>query len=176
MLFGLTTTEKVLENFDLQKDNIREYTSLLENYLQIYVKITDDPERKEKLNDELEKSYLHIQSIKEALYRFNETNGIEFVKSAVDIYQNQLRPVLNEVLKLKYRENTVVFDESDNSYHLVQRNYSIKDLEINNDKFENKKNDSNNDLDKSEIIKSEEVTNKDPVDTTEQNKGGCSIM
>jgi hypothetical protein len=136
LLFGLTTTEKVLENFDLQKDNIREYTSLLENYLQIYVKITDDPERKEKLNDELEKSYLHIQSIKEALYRFNETNGIEFVKSAVEIYQNQLRPVLNEVLKLKYRENIVVFDESDNSYHLIQRNYSIKDLEINNDKFE----------------------------------------
>ncbi len=136
LLFGLTTTEKVLENFDLQKDNIREYTSLLENYLQIYVKITDDPERKEKLNDELEKSYLHIQSIKEALYRFNETNSIEFVKSAVEIYQNQLRPVLNEVLKLKYRENTVVFDESDNSYHLIQRNYSIKDLEINNDKFE----------------------------------------
>lgn len=136
LLFGLTTTEKVLENFDLQKDSIRDYTSLLENYLQIYVKITDDPERKEKLNDELEKSYLHIQSIKDALYRFNETNGIEFVKSAVEIYQNQLRPVLNEVLKLKYRENVVVFDESDNSYHLIQRNYSIKDLEINNDKYE----------------------------------------
>ena len=136
LLFGLTTTEKVLENFDLQKDSIRDYTNLLENYLQIYIKITDDPERKEKLNSELEKSYLHIQSIKDALYRFNETNGIEFVKSAVEIYQNQLRPVLNEVLKLKYRENTVVFDESDNSYHLIQRNYSIKDLEINNDKYE----------------------------------------
>lgn len=136
LLFGLTTTEKVLENFDIQKDSIRDYTSLLENYLQIYIKITDNPERKEKLNSELEKSYLHIQSIKDALYRFNETNGIEFVKSAVEIYQNQLRPVLNEVLKLKYRENTVVFDESDNSYHLIQRNYSIKDLEINNDKYE----------------------------------------
>ena len=136
LLFGLTTTEKVLENFDLHKDSIRDYTNLLENYLQIYIKITDDPERKEKLNSELEKSYLHIQSIKDALYRFNETNGIEFVKSAVEIYQNQLRPVLNEVLKLKYRENVVVFDESDNSYHLIQRNYSIKDLEINNDKYE----------------------------------------
>lgn len=136
LLFGLTTTEKVLENFDLQKDSIRDYTNLLENYLQIYIKITDDPERSEKLKSELEKSYLQIQSIKDALYRFNETNGIEFVKSAVEIYQNQLRPVLNEVLKLKYRENTVVFDESDNSYHLIQRNYSIKDLEINNDKYE----------------------------------------
>ena len=136
LLFGLTTTEKVLENFDLQKDSIRDYTNLLENYLQIYIKITDDPERSEKLKSELEKSYLHIQSIKDALYRFNETNSIEFVKSAVEIYQNQLRPVLNEVLKLKYRENTVVFDESDNSYHLIQRNYSIKDLEINNDKYE----------------------------------------
>ena len=136
LLFGLTTTEKVLENFDLHKDSIRDYTNLLENYLQIYIKITDDPERSEKLKSELEKSYLHIQSIKDALYRFNETNGIEFVKSAVEIYQNQLRPVLNEVLKLKYRENVVVFDESDNSYHLIQRNYSIKDLEINNDKYE----------------------------------------
>jgi hypothetical protein len=136
LLFGLTTTEKVLENFDLQKDSIRDYTNLLENYLQIYIKITDDPERSEKLKSELEKSYLQIQSIKDALYRFNETNGIEFVKSAVEIYQNQLRPVLNEVLKLKYRENVVVFDESDNSYHLIQRNYSIKDLEINNDKYE----------------------------------------
>lgn len=136
LLFGLTTTENVLENFDLQKESIRDYTSLLENYLQIYIKITDDPERKEKLDVELEKSYLHIQSIKEALRRFNETNGIEFVKSAVEIYQNQLRPILNEVLKLKYRENTVVFDENNNSYHLVQRNYSMKDLEINNDKFE----------------------------------------
>ena len=136
LLFGLTTTEKVLENFDLQKESIRDYTSLLENYLQIYIKITDDPERNEKLEVELEKSYLHIQSIKEALRRFNETNGIEFVKSAVEIYQNQLRPILNEVLKLKYRENTVVFDENNNSYHLVQRNYSMKDLEINNDKFE----------------------------------------
>ncbi len=45
---------------NLQKDNIREYTSLLENYLQIYVKITDDPERKEKLNDELEKIGMQI--------------------------------------------------------------------------------------------------------------------
>ena len=46
---------------------------------------------KRKLDEELEKSYLHIQSIKDALYRFNETNGIEFVKSAVEIYQNQLK-------------------------------------------------------------------------------------
>jgi hypothetical protein len=30
----------------------------------------------------------------------------------------------------------VVFEESSNTYHLVQRAYSIKDLEMNNDKFE----------------------------------------
>ena len=53
LLFGLITTENALENFDLQKATIKDYTSLLENYLQIYIKITDDPETKQKLDEEL---------------------------------------------------------------------------------------------------------------------------
>jgi hypothetical protein len=54
----------------------------------------------------------------------------------VEVYNDELRPVLNQILKLKYKQNMVVFEESTNTYHLVQRAYSIKDLEMNNDKFE----------------------------------------
>ena len=136
LLFGLITTEKALSNFDLQKATIKDFTDLLETYLQIYIKLTDDPETKAKLNEEVEKSYLLIQQIKTAIKNFNETNSIEFVRGGVEVYNEQLRPVLNQILKLKYKQNMVVFEESSNTYHLVQRAYSIKDLEMNNDKFE----------------------------------------
>ena len=136
LLFGLITTEKALENFDSEKATIKDFTGLLETYLQIYIKRTDDPETKEKINTELEKSYLLIQQIRTAIKNFNETNSIEFVRGAVEVYQDELRPTLNEILRLKYKENMVVFQESDNTYHLVQRAYSIKDLELNNDKYE----------------------------------------
>ena len=136
LLFGLITTEKALSNFDLQKATIKDFTDLLETYLQIHTKLTDDPEKKVKLNEEVEKSYLLIQQIKGAIKNFNETNSIEFVRSAVEVYSDELRPVLNEILSLKYKENMVVFEESDNTYHLVQRAYAIKDLEMNNDKYE----------------------------------------
>ena len=136
LLFGLITTEKALANFDLHKSTIKDFTDLLETYLQIYIKLTDDPETKAKLNEELEKSYLLIQRIKTAIKNFNETNSIEFVRGVVEVYNNELRPVLNQILKLKYKQNMVVFEESSNTYHLVQRPYSIKDLEMNNDKFE----------------------------------------
>ena len=136
LLFGLITTEKALSNFDLQKATIKDFTDLLETYLQIYIKLTDDPETKAKLNEEVEKSYLLIQQIKTAIKNFNETNSIEFVRGGVEVYNEELRPVLNQILKLKYKQNMVVFEESSNTYHLVQRAYSIKDLEMNNDKFE----------------------------------------
>jgi hypothetical protein len=136
LLFGLISTEKALSNFDSEKATIRDFTDLLETYLQIYIKRIDDPETKAKLDEELEKSYLLIQKIRTAIKNFNETNSIEFVRGGVEVYNDELKPVLNQILKLKYKQNMVVFEESDNTYHLVQRAYSIKDLEMNSDKFE----------------------------------------
>ena len=136
LLFGLISTEKALSNFDSEKATIKDFTGLLETYLQIYIKRIDDPETKAKLDEEVEKSYLLIQKIRTAIKNFNETNSIEFVRGGVEVYNDELRPVLNQILKLKYKQNMVVFEESDNTYHLVQRAYSIKDLEMNSDKFE----------------------------------------
>jgi hypothetical protein len=136
LLFGLISTEKALSNFDSEKATIRDFTDLLETYLQIYIKRIDDPETKAKLDEELEKSYLLIQKIRTAIKNFNETNSIEFVRGGVEVYNEQLRPILNQILKLKYKQNMVVFEEGDNTYHLIQKAYSIKDLEMNNDKFE----------------------------------------
>lgn len=136
LLFGLITTEKALDNFDIYKGNIKDFTDLLEVYLDDYIKVTDNAETKQKLKEELEKSYLNIQEIKHSIADFNTTNNMQFVRDAVNLYVNNLKPTLAEIVKLKYRENMVWYDESTNTYHLIQNKYSIKDLEINLGKYE----------------------------------------
>ena len=130
LLFGLMSTEDALENFESQKNMINDFTSLLENYLNIYIKITDDPEMKTKLVEDLEKSYILIQQIKTAIKNFDETNGMEFIRSASNIYVNELKPLLSIILKLTYKETKVVFNESEGTYHLIQKNILVRTLRL----------------------------------------------
>jgi hypothetical protein len=136
LLFGLITTQQALDNFEIYKESINDFTSLLEKYLQVYIQITDNTETKEKTKEELEKSYLQIQEIKHSISNFNITNNIQFIRDAVNIYVTNLKPTLTELLKLKYKENSIWYDENNNTYHLIQNKYSIKDIETNLGKYE----------------------------------------
>jgi hypothetical protein len=136
LLFGLITTRQALDNFEIHKESITDFTSLLEKYLQEYIQITDNPETKEKMREELEKSYLQIQEIKHSIANFNTTNDIQFIRDAVNIYITNLKPTLSKLLKLKYKENSIWYNENNNTYHLIQNKYSIKDMETNLGKYE----------------------------------------
>ena len=136
LLFGLITTEKALDNFDSYKENIKIFTSALETYLQEYIKLTDNDETNKILKEKIEKSYLQIQEIKHSMANFNTTDDIQFVRDAVDIYITTLKPALSEILQLKYRENTIIYNENSNTHHLIQNKYSIQDTQINLGKFE----------------------------------------
>jgi len=136
LLFGLITTENALEKFNTQKEGINDFTNLLQEYLEKYIKITDNAEDKQKIGEELEKSYLDIQEIKTAIANFNSTNDVQYVRDAVNIYITNLKPKLASILKLKYKENMVWYDDSNETYHLIQNKYTVKDLEVNIGKYE----------------------------------------
>jgi hypothetical protein len=53
------------------------------------------------------------------------------MRDAVDIYVNKLLPLLEKIMKLKYNENKVWYNENDNTHHLIQNKYTIKDIEFN---------------------------------------------
>lgn len=136
LLFGLLTTTKALENFDTQKEGITDFTNLLQVYLEDYIKITDNAEDKQKLGEELEKSYLDIQEIKTCIDNFNRSNDVQYVRDAINIYVTNLKPKLATILNLKYRENKIWYDDNNETYHLIQNKYTVKDLELNVGKYE----------------------------------------
>ena len=130
ILFGYISTEAALEKFTELKQNISDYSSYFELYLDDYNKIMDNKETKETLNKDVENMYVFIREIKESIHQFNSNNDTQFVRDAVQIYDTNLTPILKKIMKLKYKQNSVWYNEDDNTYHLIQNKYKISDLEI----------------------------------------------
>ena len=56
---------------------------------------------------------------------------MNYVTEAVDIYNTNLKPLLKEIMNLKYRENMVWYNEDDNTFNLIQNRYTISNLQVN---------------------------------------------
>jgi hypothetical protein len=128
LLFGYIDTETALSNFDTLKEDVSLTSSLYEEYLSEYNKVVDNPEKKQELNQTTTDVYIQIQQIKDCIDKMNETNNSQFARDAVNIYETVLMPLLSKIRNLKYSENMVVYDDYDNSYHLIQNKYSIESL------------------------------------------------
>jgi hypothetical protein len=124
LLFGLITTETALENFDLNKSYINELTSVYEMYLDHWTKIIDNPDNKIKLDEMLILSYENIHKIKDYIKKMNENDDMQFAVDAANIYTRTLKPLLDKIRLLKYKENIVYHDEYDSKCKLIQRPYS----------------------------------------------------
>jgi hypothetical protein len=129
LLFGYITTETALEDFENEKVFVNTYTSLLEEYLNEYIKITDNPEKNRELKESLEKSYEFIEKIKESIKLYKETESSQLIKDVVDLYITSLQPLLRKIMALKYRQNVVYYDEHNNTFHLIQNKSTIKSME-----------------------------------------------
>ena len=130
LLFGFATKEAVLERFEDMKYGISSATSLLHEYIREYNDITDDKDNIERLNELALETFVVINSIKECMAKFDNTQNTQFVIDAVSMNVNDLVPKLNEMMSLKYKNSHVFFDEDNNTYHLVQEARTIESMVI----------------------------------------------
>ena len=131
VLFGYASKERTLTMFDTLTKKISDSMELYTSYLEEYKSITDNEDKKRLINEKKSESYLYLQNIKTAIDEFNKTGNNQFVTDAVSIYVNNLKPLADEILHLKYKQNMVRYNEETTQYHLIQNNYVIDDLEFN---------------------------------------------
>ncbi len=60
----------------------------------------------------------------------NNEDNVQYAHDAVNIYVNELKPILKQILEQKYKQNMVYFNENDNTYHLIQNKYTVDALEF----------------------------------------------
>jgi hypothetical protein len=129
LLFGYMTTNEALVKFDNLKSLLSDYTTYSQSFLEEYLHIIDNTKQKQKLQQEIEQSYNFINQIKKCIADFNETTDTQFVRDAIEIYDTNLKPILNKIINDKYKVNFVWYN--DKTYYLIQEKHSIKELEIN---------------------------------------------
>lgn len=128
LLFGYMKSEQVVENFDQLKKQINEYSSSIEYYTKIFYDKVDNKADKDELNKLIANSYQSIQIIKD--YLNGEDYEDQKVVSAVKVYVEQLKPSLEKIRSLKYKESMVWYDEDTMTYHLMQSYQTIASLEV----------------------------------------------
>ena len=133
LLFNYILPNEALTLFEKEKVEINEWTNLLESYLESYLLLTDNEKSRFTLNESIERHYEFIQQIKAAINQFQTTDDIHFVKDAVNIYITNLKPILDEIQKLKFKENIVWYNNDNSTYHLIQSKNTISSLESGED-------------------------------------------
>jgi len=128
LLFGLITSETVLENFDFNKSYINDLTSIYENYLDIWNSNLDNQEKKLELDESITISYENIDRIKDCIKKMNQTNDVQFAVDAANIYYTTLEPLLKKIRQLKYNSTTVYHDDTNDTCRLIQSKYTTDDL------------------------------------------------
>ena len=130
LLFGYINTENSLEEFDKMRTNVEDTTSFLEFFLSKYNEIVDNKEINNEtkiLKEDIFNNY--IISIKNSISEFDKTKNTKYISDAVDIYVNTLTPKLKELMDLKYKYNAVEYNVDTNSFQLIQKKYTITDME-----------------------------------------------
>jgi hypothetical protein len=136
LLFGYVETNQAINDFNQLKQELSFEMSYYESVINLYYSVVDNKNKNEKLNTTLEKSYILINNIKQSITKFNETNNTQFIKDAVNIYVNELKPDLNTIMDLKYKDKAVVYDSETNTYNLIEKKNTFEDFEFNSQKFE----------------------------------------
>ena len=129
LLFGYVSTEDAINKFDEFKNEIKSSSELLGHYYDEYNLVFDNEEKKMTLKQLISSSYLFINEIKDAIKNFEKTKNTQYCQDAVTMYVKQLKPVLNQILGLKYSASFVDYDTKTGIYSLIQQKHTIKNTE-----------------------------------------------
>ena len=133
LLFGYISTEDAVSHFEEIKNDITSSSELLEFYYKEYNNVFDNEEKKTELKQLLSSSYLFINQIKDAIRNYEKTNNTQYCQDSVTMYVTQLKPVLDQIMNLKYSASFVDYDSKTGIYSLIQQKYTIKNIESMND-------------------------------------------
>ena len=130
-IFGYITSQQTVKLFDYLKEQVTDATTLYMSYLEEYLDIVENKQKNNDLIRDQEFFYAFVTEINNAINLFNSSDNTQYMHDVVEIYINKLLPLLDKIMKLKYSKSEVVYNENDNTYHLIQNKYTFKDIEFN---------------------------------------------
>ena len=128
VLFGYKTENDIINKFEKIKDDYEtDFTILQEQNIKLGNIVNNSMELVEikKQNNEIQ---FIIDEIKQSIEEFNKTLNDKIIKNVVDVYNTRLLPLVKKNMDAKYKVNKMFYNEEDDTYHLIQKKYTLFDL------------------------------------------------
>ena len=157
LLFGYLKEDTAFKLFEDLTNELESETKTYEYFLEKFIQNYDNVEKKEKLKKLKVELGLNIQQFKLMISEFNKTNNSQIVYNAIEMFINEIEPKLKSIEEISYAYNKIEYNENDDTYLLIQKKYSIEQMEMPFDtsKIESfiirKLNDKNNTLKNSKV-------------------------
>lgn len=128
LLFGYTTSEQAIKDFDEIKDNIAAISSTYEYTLKRYFDISNNKEKKEELKKKQVELYLLISNFKSLVENYEKSQDTHYISEAVELYINSILPNANKIRDEKYAYSAVEYNEIDDTYSLIQKPVTLEQI------------------------------------------------
>jgi len=129
-LYNFISSEEAIVIFDDLKSELNENLSIIDEHNTLLLNKTENVFNNEEYKKEFELLQTYILQLKGCIKKFDDSNNIQFIIDAVNINIDNINTTNYNIINLKYKENIVYFDSSDATYHLIQNQNKISDLEI----------------------------------------------
>ena len=131
LLFNFKTENDIISLFNEIKNELNNDLESLLEYKTSYIQLTENIDNKSLIDSKMTIMYEKIDLIKESIKQFNETGEIQFIKDLLQIYSDDLLPLINTLNKLKYKYYALekkTNNNNENFYHLYKKKYTLQEL------------------------------------------------
>lgn len=128
LLFNFSDEEYTLNQFEKIKQELNDNLEVLVSYKEQFINTIENLDNKPELESKMMTFDNIITSIQENMKTYNINGNYQIIKDIVNLYVNDLQPLLSEIVKLKYKTRFMI--EKDNVNYLVRKTYQIEDLYV----------------------------------------------
>lgn len=130
LLFQYATEEETVEKFKVLQKQFVDDEKLYKFFKAKYIDILFNRHNSPVLEEKQKEFYRLLQQFKEYLKSYEAGAQVGFINDAIELYIHQILPLVTEIRNLTYKYSSVIYNENDNTWHLVEEPYTIEDLEV----------------------------------------------
>jgi hypothetical protein len=127
LLFNYTTEEEALRQFETDRAALNQALELYGGFRQKYLDVVRNSERREEVGALTSDFYAAVQEFKN---RLADSQTDSFVRDAVALYTGTIVPLNDKLMRAKYVYSAVERDSDLDIFRLVQKQYTLEQLEF----------------------------------------------
>jgi hypothetical protein len=128
LLFGYEKESKVLEKFNILKDELAGDLESVMEYKTQYIEKMYNLDNKTDLDAKMRTFYNNVSMVKSTIDEFNETGQIQLIKDMIVLYDKEMVPLLDDIRNLKYKDIHMEYNNENLNLNLIRKTFTLQDM------------------------------------------------